>query len=75
MWGARIVGTVRPRAWEQLLRATRSVDDELTPGDYSVASIAASASNPDVVYIAVGNDFNPADIGHRPEPNRSGSAQ
>lgn len=47
------------RAWEQMLQSTRSVDHDFSPGDYSVASIAVSASDPDVVYIAVGNDFNP----------------
>jgi len=47
------------KAWEQMLQSTGSVDDGFAPGDYSVASIAMSASDPDVVYIAVGNDFNP----------------
>ena len=52
--------------WEQMIVAGSLVDGELTEGDYSVASIAVSASDPDVVAVAVGDDYNP-EPGQDPE--------
>ena len=45
--------------WRQMLIAGSLEDGELHAGDYFVASIAVSATDPDVVAIAVGDDFNP----------------
>ena len=45
--------------WRQMLVAGSLDDGELQQGDYFVASIAVSATDPDVVAVAVGDDFNP----------------
>ena len=45
--------------WRQLLVAGSLEDGELHEGDYFVASITVSPSDPDVVAVAVGDDFNP----------------
>ncbi len=48
--------------WRQLILADSIRDDEPDDpdeGDYFVASIAVSATDPEVVAVAVGDDFNP----------------
>ena len=45
--------------WRQLILADSISDDEPDEGDYFVASIAVSATDPEVVAVAVGDDFNP----------------
>jgi hypothetical protein len=47
------------RTWEQLLRSSRLADGSLTPDDYYVLSVAVAPTDPDRVYLAVGNDFPP----------------
>lgn len=58
-------------SWHQLLLDTTVPDAGAHDGDYSVASIAVSASDSDVVYLAVGNDFDPSSAGA--ELSRTGS--
>lgn len=47
------------RTWEQLIRSSRLVGDSLSPDDYYVLSVAVAPTDPDRVYLAVGNDFPP----------------
>lgn len=56
--------------WEQLLRASRLVDDDLGPDDYSVLSIAAAAADPDRVMVLVGTDYDPGDGEPTPRTGR-----
>ena len=49
--------------WRQLFNASAMQVDDLGPSDYSVASIAVAPSDGDVVYAAVGYDFDPEDPG------------
>jgi photosystem II stability/assembly factor-like uncharacterized protein len=56
-------------SWTQLLTVERAGAVGLAPGDYSVAGIAVAASDPDVVALAVGSDFDP---GPEEELPRSG---
>ena len=45
--------------WHQIVTAEGLQDVEPVAGDYSVASIAAAPSDGEIVYLAVGDDFNP----------------
>ena len=47
--------------WRQLLTGAGVPDADAHPGDYQVESIALSPSDPSVMYLAAGADFNPAD--------------
>ncbi len=49
------------RRWVQMLLTGTLEDDELVAGDYSVASIAVSPTDPDTVVLVAGADFNPGD--------------
>lgn len=51
----------KSNTWRQLLDVSSFRDLRADPGHYAVASIAVAPSDPDVVYAAVGDDFNPAD--------------
>ncbi|MGD9703661.1 MAG: WD40/YVTN/BNR-like repeat-containing protein [Acidimicrobiia bacterium] len=47
--------------WVQMLTAGAVPDAAAHGGDYSVEAIAVSASDPNVVYVSVGSDFNSSD--------------
>ncbi len=57
------------RRWVQMLLTGTVEGDELGPGDYSVASIAVSPTDPDTVVLVAGADFNPTE---GQEPSRTG---
>lgn len=45
--------------WAQLLTTDSVITADRTPGDYSVESIAVAPTDPNIVYIAIGNDGDP----------------
>ena len=45
--------------WHQLLAADSVPDAADHPGDFSIESLAISPGSDDVVYVSVGNDYNP----------------
>ena len=47
--------------WRQLLTGAGVPDADEHPGDYQVESMAVSPSDPSVMYVAGGADFNPAE--------------
>lgn len=47
--------------WRQLLTGDGVPDAGEHPGDYQVESMALSPSDPEVIYVAGGSDFNPAE--------------
>ena len=47
-------------SWDQMLTVSALGESGLTAGDYSVLSVAIAPSDPSVMYLAVGNDYNPA---------------
>lgn len=47
--------------WRQMLNVSALRGMRPGPGDYAVASVAAAPRDGDVVYVAVGDDHNPAD--------------